>query len=228
MIKTIIIPLAGPDYIDISGMPKGLIRFKDDYHLRYILKSRPWYNSRIRLIFVLRDNSINREFASDYLEKWFHNSASIFLGANTRGAAMSVLCGAALCEDMSGLVIVDLADIYYEASYNIEELFLQQNDLGAIAITFKSNSPIYSYLKFDGDNKFLFSKEKQVISNDASAGTYIFKNVKTLISSVSWLLENENQYSYNDLFYICPGLTGVRASGLDVIKLDVKDVVDLK
>ena len=44
-----------------------------------------------------------------------------------------------------------------------------------IALTFESQAEVYSYLKQGTTNEIIPAKEKVVISENASAGTYIFK-----------------------------------------------------
>jgi RpiB/LacA/LacB family sugar-phosphate isomerase len=68
-----------------------------------------------------------------------------------------------------------------------------------VIFTFKSNSPNYSYSKIL-DNGRISVKEKEVISNDASAGLYVFR-------SVDWFFFLANKY-YSNLkaqgFHIAP------------------------
>ena len=78
------------------------------------------------------------------------------------------------------------------------------------------------------NGNFLISQEKSVISNLASAGTYIFKNISTYLHSLAFILDNPEAYSYKDLFYVCPLFNGVSRLNLLVESLPVTLIYDPK
>ena len=93
---------------------------------------------------------------------------------------MSSLCGVGmLSDDKNEPIIIDLADIYFDT--DIIPFNNINTDISGIAFSFKSSFSKYSYLKLDKDGYITEAKEKIVISDNASAGVYCFRN-----SSMPW------------------------------------------
>lgn len=226
--SSVIVPLAGPDFIDKNGKSKAEIILDSDPLLLSVLSTRPWYDegSSDKFIFVLFDSHHTRSFSKRCLLNWFPNCKTIFLSEYTRGAALSSLSALSLIKDFNKPIIVDLADISYE--YNCKNLNFEAENLGAIALTFISNNKDYSYLSFDELGSFVVAKEKEVISENASAGTYIFRNFSILAQSIGLAVDDEKNQTFNDLFYVCPLFNKVKELGYKVISHQVDNVKDIK
>jgi hypothetical protein len=226
----IIVPLAGPDFVRADGTVKAVEPVRGRPLLREALETRPWFGAARPEdhVFVMADRAETRGFAAGPLAQWYPGSASIFLGRSTSGAALSALAGAALSGTTQDVVIVDLADILYSSALDPKSLFAADAKAGAIALTFASASPSYSYLRVDETGEFLEAAEKRVISSHASAGTYIFRSASVFLRAVAHALENFHSQHYNGLLYVCPLFNGVRESGHTVKLSTVGDVVDVK
>ena len=223
-----LVPLAGPDFVSNNSV-KGLTNFKGEPLLKIILQSRTWHNSVKQYIFIFYDCIETRTFYSNYICQWFTNARAIFLGAYTQGAALSALSGIACFDDENLPLIVDLADIYYECNIDIMNSFSQNLNLGGIVLTFQSKNPVYSYvLEKESSSEIIYTAEKNIISNSASAGTYFFKNSLVFIDAVSHSLSNRDKLSHNNLLYICPLFNGVIESGKSVVSHPVSEVEDIK
>lgn len=226
----VIVPLAGPDLIGSDGSIKSLTPYKGGYQLKVLLDSRPWaaevssedYN------FVLFDHAEARAFARGHLSSWFPGCRTIFISHFTRGAALSMLAGVCFAQTDREPLIVDLADIDYKTNLSITARLAARPDAAAIALTFPSDKPIYSYLEKDASGAVIAAAEKTVISNEASAGTYIFASATALLRAVAHALENEASQTYNMLFYVCPLFNGILDQGHAVLTHAVTDVVDFK
>jgi len=224
----VIIPLAGPDFTCSDGTIKPLILFKGQPLLKYILHSRPWSLSVKHYSFVLRDCEDSRRFARNYLCKWFDACSIIYLSDFTRGAAISSLAGVSMLHDFSQPLIVDLADIAYNLTFDINQAFASSLSLGVIAPAFYSNNPQYSYLSTDHNGFIVKATEKIVISDQASVGTYAFRNASIFLRSLAFSIENESEQTHNNLFYVCPLVNGVIAQGKQGVLASAFDVTDLK
>ena len=157
------------------------------------------------------------------------NSSVVLISEATCGAALSSLMGISMNNDFDSSVIIDLADIYYTTTIDISSVFSSDNGIGGIALTFKSSLPIYSYIACYQDSEFVEKAlENQVISSNASAGTYIFKNCLVYLEALIHILRNPDQFTFNGLFYVCPVFNGVITSGLKVIRHSVDNVEDVK
>lgn len=227
----IIVPLAGPDFENPDGSTKADIVVNGEPLLRQTLTSRSWWRrgevKSTDMIFVLRDTPCSRGFAQHRLATWFPNCRMVFLSGETRGAAFSALAGVALCRPDS-VICVDLADIGYVEEFEPEVHFIADQNLGAIAPVFQSDWPLYSYIEYDISGRVIRTVEKERISNNASAGTYFFRNCSVYLNALAHNILNRDIIVYKNLFYVCPMFNGVIGQSLNVITFGVSDVNDIK
>ena len=141
---------------------------------------------------------------------------------------MSALAGLSTLNEFCQPVIIDLADIIYSSSIDIEEALQVKPNLGGIALVFDSLNPQYSYLATDRSGRVVGAAEKKVISDQASAGTYIFCDSATVLKAVAHAIENETSQTHNNLFYVCPLFNGVLAQGKQVELERAFDILDIK
>lgn len=225
-----IVPLAGPDFIQKDGSLKAEVMLKGEPLLRGVLNSRPWAKTLAAhdYSFVLFDALETRAFAADALSKWYPGATITFISSYTRGAALSALAGAATLKDANAPIIVDLADILYTSNLDPKLVFQTNADCGGIVLTFNSGNPNYSYLSLDKNGLFERSVEKSVISDNASAGTYIFRDLATYLRALAHNLENQESQAFRDHFFVCPLFNGVKYQRKRVVLEHVTDVVDIK
>lgn len=215
-----IIPAAGPDFIDENGNIKFDRNVNNKSLISQTILKRTWRAKNDNYIFVFQDSNITREY-SKKLENHLPRVNSVFLPKRTNGAADTVL--AALSVAVPNMrICIDLADIIIEDKIERTSIINSLTCNEALCLTFESYDERYSYLEFDGKS-FIRAKEKIVISNNASAGVYFFKNKNFLLSAMSKVLDNK-EYQYNGLNFICPLFNGLTC----VDKLAVKNVFDIK
>lgn len=226
----VIVPLAGPDFVR-RGSTKAEHVYKGKPLLRYTLESRFWWKSgQISdqdLIFVLHDDAISRRFAEKQLKHWYPACQTVFLSEYTRGAAFSSLAAISLLSDMDETLCFDLVDIFFECESDPVE-FMCQNDSAALALTFESQEPAYSYIRLDGNGLFIEAAEKNVISKIASAGAYFYRSVSDYLSALSEIVKRGDKFTHNDLYYVCPLFNGVKMNAGKVGCFAVKSVDDIK
>jgi len=227
----IVVPLAGPDFELSTGITKAEIPFEGQPLLVRALTSRSWWRrgevSASNLIFVLKDSDCSRAFAKRSLSEWFPGARMTFLSHPTEGAAFSALAGVALC-DPTQLLCIDLADILYTDSFEPESSFAADPALGGLVPVFSSDSPLYSYVALSDDGRAIRTAEKDVISANASAGTYFFRDASVYTAAMSHAIRDRHRQTYRDTYFICPLFNGVIAGGLDVRTCDVIDILDIK
>ena len=224
----VLVPLAGPDFIQEDGSIKALTSFKDQPLLKYVLNSRPWASKVELYTFILYDCAQTRNFVANHLSKWYQNFSIVYITNFSRGAAISALAGISLIKNFSEHIIIDLADIIYKSSTNVDGIFQSNSEIGGIALVFDSQNPQYSYLGTDNKGMATVAVEKIVISKNASAGTYIFRDCATLMKSLAHAVENEASQTFNNLFYVCPLFNGVLAHKKQVVLEHVSSVIDIK
>lgn len=223
-----IIPLAGPDFVSESKHIKALQSIRGQPLLEYVLKSRPWHQKVRNYIFVLMDGEIQRVFARELLCKWFSDSRIIFIGSDTHGAACSAIAGISCLEPDDTPLVVDLADISYSCYTRVEDIFEYDSSKGGRALVFNSTNPAYSYLLCNDKGHLIRAAEKRVISENASAGTYFFRDQTVFLQAFAHSVTNKATMMHNGLLYVCPLLNGVLAQGLQVDTESVWDVHDIK
>lgn len=226
----VVVPLAGPDFVDAHGRTKADWIIDGEPLLLRALNTRPWAN-RIppaNYLFIMLDRDETRDLASERLSRWYPGARVVFLSQPTRGAAISSLAGMTSFASLAEPLIVDLADILYDSSLDPEAQFASDPTLGGIGLTFESSAPVYSYFKCDASGEFVEAAEKRVISSHASAGTYLFSNTAVFLRAVAHAMENEATQAYNNLLYVCPLFNGVRAQEKRVNLSPVSNIVDVK
>ncbi len=227
----IVVPLAGPDFERPDGFTKAEITIDGMPLLVRALTSRSWWRrgevSASDLIFVLKDTECSRAFSARSLLKWFPGARVVYLSHPTAGAAFSAIAGVAVC-DPTKLLCVDLADILYDEACEPESIFAVDPNLGGMVPVFWADNPIYSYVELGTDGKAIRTAEKSIISSNASAGTYFFRDASVYSMAVSHAIRNRHEQTYRDIYFICPLFNGVIFAGHDVRTFDVNNVIDIK
>lgn len=228
----IIVPLAGPDFELADGRVKAEIELDGQPLLRRALESRPWWTggeaSDADLVFILKRGPRTQAFADGPLRAWYPRARVVLISEHACGAALSAQAGLALVAHVDEPIVVDLADILYDCDLRIAPAFAPDTNVDAIALVFPSNKQEYSYLVVDAKGEFVEAAEKRVISNNASAGTYIYRSPAWVLRAIAHSLDNRDAVRFGNLFYVCPLYNGVRASGGRVTLINVTDVRDIK
>ncbi len=109
--------------------------------------------------------------------------------------------------ELDAPLIVDLADIIYEADTDIAASFADDPSLGALVPYFEANDACYSYLTFKSDGFVAFAAEKKVISSHASAGTCHLPVRGLFIAAAGRsLAEFRDELTVGDALFVCPAL----------------------
>jgi hypothetical protein len=227
----VVIPLAGPDFERPDGTVKSQHLVDGEPLLEATLQRRPWWRSGLvtdaDLTFVLKDSPRIRAYVDTDLRVQYPRARQIFLSTHTGGAALSALAGVAMVADAQVPLCIDLVDIAYTSTFDPITAFSEPR-AGAVALVFRSSNPLYSYLRTDENGRVIEAAEKRVISEHASAGTYVFASAAIYIDAVAHNLRNRSQVTYNDLFFVCPVYNGVIGAGADVLLEAVTQVRDIK
>ena len=215
-----IIPAAGSDFVDAEGGVKFDRKVGDASLLELTVLNRSWCSPEDEYIFVFQ-KSTHTELFSKKLTKILPQAKFVFLTNNTNGAASTVLAGLSLV-DKTDTICVDLSDIIVAETITRATVNETMQSSDALALTFQSDSKQYSYLEFS-DDSFVRSREKCVISDNASAGIYFFKNRNTLLTALSQTLDYFN-YMHAGLNFVCPALNGLEK----VKKIPLTYIIDIK
>jgi len=208
-----IVPLAGPDFFQPAYGLKPLIEVDGQPLLRAALRGRPWFQrgelAPERLIFILRDTDQTAGFLP-WLRKEFPGCRWVVLSQLTPGALHSAMAGTALLPTGAGPVAVDLVDILYQSDFSPSAWFAADARRAAAAPFFRSTLPCYSYFRCAG-SRVLEAAEKVVLSDRASAGTYLFRDAATLQTALAWGLAHPELSQRGPVSFVCPILNAFTA-----------------
>ena len=222
----VIVPLAGPDfYTDRFGVrplyPVGNVTL-----IEHVLGGRPWMPRILsddgQLVFVLRETGRPTEEMLAFLAKKYPSAGTVVLGSLSAGAPLSALAGIALARHHAAPVIIDLADIAFDLAWDPTDYFRHHESVDAVVPTFTSDDPKFSYLATEG-KRVVAAREKQVISNQASAGVYCFRDVPTYLRATSYCLRHPNVCKVGAALFLCPSVNGLITTERDVHVIDVQN-----
>lgn len=225
----IIIPLAGPDFVTKQFGIRPLYPVGDTTLLEYVLLKRPWIknlSNEDRLVFILREEGGHTKKMCSFIKKRFPTANTVVLGALSLGAPLSALAGIALSKNQNQPVIIDLADIAFDLSWNPIEYFEKNLQVDAVVPYFISQDPKFSYLRLNGPT-VLEAREKQVISSCASAGVYCFRGVSIYLQAVAYCLQHPDICKVGASFFVCPSINGLISTSRQVhaLRVDCADPI---
>lgn len=229
-----VIPLAGPDiYTEKYGL-KPAFEIEGEPLLLKALHSRNWYGddkslSEDDLIFVIRESAELNELQA-FLQSTFPKGHKVIIPDYTQGALMSALAGVSLIKNFTEPIVIDLVDILFNSEFAPVEIFNSNENISGIIPYFQSENPKYSYLKLDKDKNVLMTKEKEVISQNASAGVYFFKNLPTFLQAASFSIAHVKELAFNNLLFLCPSFNGIINNGevVNAVKVNEQKEISLK
>lgn len=192
----LLVPLSGRGQRMLDGgytFPKPLLLVGNKHIIDWSMDSIDY--SECQIIFVVRRDHINNFAIDDILRSNYKDSEIVVAEQDTQGSMCTCLLAEDLIKGKTPLIIY-CPDIYFEPRFVPNK---KHFDLDGFILTFKANSPKYSYVKVK-DEIVTSTAEKEVISNLASVGIYIFRDGDTFL-----------KYSKENLLtltkterYICP------------------------
>lgn len=223
----IIVPLAGPDfYTDKFGI-RPLYPVGGATLIEHVLGGRPWLlgasGAANQLVFVLRDEGPHTDKMRSFIAMRFPLADIVILGSQSAGAPLTALAGIALSKRPDEPVIIDLADIAFDMPWDAAEYLRSNPNVYAVVPYFTSGDPKFSYVKLEGV-RVLEAREKQVISANASAGVYFFRDVPAYLRAMSYCLQHPETCRVGPAFFVCPTVNGLIEEGRSVHGVEVANV----
>lgn len=217
----VIIPLAGPDFFSEQYGIRPLYRLDDGRCLiDAVLFNRPWVQSALKgngsLIFVLKKFTMHTDFMIKYLSQRYPGSQAIVMDEFSMGAPFSAIAALSQIKDVYSSVVVDLADIFFATTMDVDRYFKAHKNVAALVPYFGSSSEKFSYLRLAGDT-VLETKEKCVISSHASAGVYCFRSAIEFLRAFIFCLTDPEACKVNNNYFVCPTLNGLIKNG-EIVK----------
>lgn len=196
----LLVPIAGKGQRFLNDgytMPKPLIMVDNKHIIDWSFLSLN--SSEYNITFVVRKDHVNDFGIDEILKDKFGKDINVVVtDVVTRGTVESCLLAKDIINNDSPLVIYTL-DVHFQPVFSINDV--DSNDDGMI-LTFKANSPSYSYVQVDKDNKAIKTAEKQVISENAAVGIYYFKSGLKFVQAAEEMIDRN--LTTNEEFYVCP------------------------
>ena len=185
--------------------PKFMIKTKNKTLLEWAIQSLPLDFSH-KIFFIIRNEDEQnfgvKEFIKKIMiEKYANKKFEVqVLEKNTRGQAETVLSCKKEIDNNRPLVIFN-NDTYFKSTRLKSRLLSMKNqNIDGILGIFNANDPKYSFVEIDNEGIVVRTKEKEVISNFASTGLYVFSKGSDFVKSAEYAIE-KNILSKNE-FYI--------------------------
>jgi RpiB/LacA/LacB family sugar-phosphate isomerase len=218
MKPTIVIPIAGKGARFPKEqwiVPKPLVLIDDKSIIEWSVECVDYTDCN--MIFVVRQDHIDEFSIDDFLKKKFGDSVKVVATKNvTRGSVETVLCARGEIDPDSPLII-HCSDVFFEPRFYPKQF--ECNDHGCI-LTFKSNSPNYSYSSINENGKITEVVEKKVISNHASVGIYFFKQGRYFLEAADVMIRTNA--TTNGEFFVAPLYNLLILKGMDISFLEVE------
>lgn len=196
----IIMPMAGEgSRFTAQGytVPKPLIQVEAKPLYLRAIESLDGIEVSKRYSFIVRRQHVE-SFSIDKEILHHFPDANIFsVAQTTRGAVETCLMAREAIMEEDGLLVLDCdLEFHSSALYStVREILMQPANTvgGGILLSFNSDNPRYSYAATDGKGRVTRTAEKNVISNDALAGSYFFSTGKCFLTAANQLLEDANK-----------------------------------
>lgn len=168
------------------------------------------------LIFVVRKDHVHAFAIDDVLRKKYGSDIKIVVADDiTGGSVCSCLLAKEFIDNDAPLYIYTL-DVGFEPTFRVSDV---PNNADGFILTFKANSPAYSYAELDVKGEVTRTAEKQVISQFAAAGIYYFKRGDMFVEYAEAMIKANDRT--NGEFYICPLYNRLISDGRKVVTKEV-------
>jgi dTDP-glucose pyrophosphorylase len=132
----------------------------------------------VETVFVLLQEHVKDFAIQEQIRSVYPDARFVIVPEVTRGAAETAMLGVDALE-FSGPLIVNDTDHAFIAAGAESIVDGLEDGISAALLTFHSTNPAYSYARLSEDGDVIGTAEKQVISEDAIAGAYLFADPQT-------------------------------------------------
>jgi bifunctional N-acetylglucosamine-1-phosphate-uridyltransferase/glucosamine-1-phosphate-acetyltransferase GlmU-like protein len=150
-----------------------------------------------KLIFILQDDT-EKNFQK-IIKLLAPSSVIINTANNTKGALCSALLAVDCINNNEPLLI---ANGHQFLDINLQEFASKAKAYDGAVVTFKSLASGWSYADVSPDGIIKYIAEKDIVSNNATAGCYFFQKSSFFVNAAMETIRNNN--AVNDTFYIAP------------------------
>ena len=182
--------------------PKPLIEVEGLKLFERALNSIQIDQIAVKHSFIIRKEHADKYHLDAFLNEIFPDSKILFIEKTTRGAAETCYLAAKDFPQNDALLLLD-CDLEFKSSCFFQAIkdstITDGSALDGALVSFKANSPRYSYAKVDVNSFVTETAEKQVISENALCGAYYFSRNAVFLQAANILL-NASEYQNKELY----------------------------
>ena len=161
------------------------------------------------LIFVVLAEHVERFAIDATISKYYPQARIVRVPEVTSGAAETAAVGVAALESVGPFALND-CDHAFDAD-GLPPLVEQlHGPVQGALLGFRAHAPAYSYVRFDGEGRVVGTAEKQVVSEFAIAGCYLFADAEAFLERFA---DYRRDCTYRELFVSGVYNAIVRAGG---------------
>lgn len=175
----LIMPMGGAGsrfFKDGYVVPKPLIEIEGKPFFFWAARSVQKYVELKDITFVALKEHIESYGLGDLIRKYFPEAHIIVIPQVTPGPVFTCLEGLKEISDDFPLLFND-CDHMFKCS-GLNNLLIADDVIDGALVTFESNLPHFSYVKYDENKRIVGTVEKQVVSSHAICGAYYFGSAK--------------------------------------------------
>lgn len=196
----VIMPMAGEGRrFKIEGWetPKPLIELNGRPLFIHAISSVHKEGLNLKYSFIVRHEHIDNNNIDKVIKSFLPDANVFSVNKTTRGAVETCLIAESVITDDDAVIVMD-CDLEFRSKkfINIIESILSQpieKSNGGALVSFESDLPKYSYAEVGEDGLVKRTAEKEVISNHALCGAYLFSTGKRF-KEIAHKLLNEPEF----------------------------------
>lgn len=179
-------------------IPKPLIEILGTPMIRIVINNI--MPSRVhRFIFICLKKHVDDYDLNSKLLSWAPGSLVIELDGLTEGAACTMLAARDIINVDDPIMIAN-SDQYVDI--DIDEYLYHADNFDGHIMTMHASHPKWSYVKLDNNGLVQYTREKEVISDEATVGIYNFKKGRDFVKGVDDMIAK--QLRVNGEYFIAP------------------------
>ena len=170
-------------------LPKPLIEQKGRPFFYWAVESVNHFIDVKDIIFVVLEEHV-RDFEIDRVIREYYPQAKIHIIPEIlNGAVLTCLEGIKNIDDDQPVLFNDCDHAFVSEAFYNYVLQAKFDRIDGALLTFKADSPAYSYVVYDENGGISGTVEKEVASNDAICGAYYFRNCTVFRNAAESYLE---------------------------------------
>jgi dTDP-glucose pyrophosphorylase len=195
----------------IYSCPKNLVPFRNSNIINSVIES--YYKYDCQVILIIREEEDRKWSTSKVVLNKFPEVKIIKLHNTTKGAMLTSLFASDYIND-DEVVVVASGDAFIEGDLKSSINIFKDDQVSSVIVTFKDSNPRWSYIITNENNEIIDIAEKETVSEIATTGVFMFKNINLLIDSV--FLSLEARFNKNDEYYMSSAIAALLSKGLFV------------